>query len=412
MNDIDVLEICQVTLDRQQQVQLDHYVALRAHRDRKDMAWEDDRGQLLRALGVAEAKLAESQKALAKLQSKYNRHKETMKVIEESYTELQAQVHQNQRSNATSASSHVVDSAVATDTKTRVLKREHSEVDWQQPQQQEGKKQQQQQQEGKLKRIPSARSASAAVAAAFRKGEADKRRRLEDAQQAAVAAAADAAAAAAGNKEDYLNEAHPLASQAGGRYAYPSVFPGSTPATAAAVAAAGQTNRGEVSIKKEQLSPTAAAATGGRGKGGGGGRRSEKAVGRGCDTAAAAAAPAKVSRNNGAGASSSSSSSSSGDGKKHQQQSKPRESKHVQSNLSKAARAQLPGRTCSECEAFYRMQKAKGVSSQDIRDVLNNCSRHRQQWTPPTTPDGFWDMSAMSMPTPAAVKQRPLDELR
>ncbi len=406
MNDIDVLEICQVTLDRLQQVQLDHYVALRAHRDRKDMAWEDDRGQLLQALGVAEAKLAESQKALAKLQSKYNRHKETMKVMEESYTELQAQVHQNQRYHATSTSSHVVDSTAPTGTKPRVLKREHSEVDWQQPQQQEGKQQQQQEEEGKLKRIPSARSASAAVAAAFRKGEADKRRRLEEAQQAAVAAAADAAAAA-GNKEDYLNEAHPLAFQAGGRYAYPSVFPGSTPATVAA----GQTNGEEVSIKKEQLSPTAAAATGGRGSGdGGGGRKSGKAAGRGYDTAAAAAAaPAKVSRSKGAGASSS---SSSGDGKKHQQQSKPRESKHVQSNLSKAARAQLPGRTCSECEAFYRMQKAKGVSSQDIRDVLNSCSRHRQQWTPPTTPDGFWDMSAMSMPTPAAVKQRPLDELR
>ena len=85
-----------------------------------------------------------------------------------------------------------------------------------------------------------------------------------------------------------------------------------------------------------------------------------------------------------------------------------REQPYVQTHLSKDARAQLPGRTCDECEAFYKMQKAKGFSSQDIQEVLNSCSRHRQQWTPTGTPEGFWDLSVMSMPTPEPPKKRPL----
>ena len=88
-----------------------------------------------------------------------------------------------------------------------------------------------------------------------------------------------------------------------------------------------------------------------------------------------------------------------------------KEKPYVQVNLTKEARAQLPGRTCCECEAFYKMQKAKGMSSQEIQEVLNNCSRHRQQWTPATTPEGFWNLSVMSMPTPTKPKRPNLDSI-
>lgn len=91
--------------------------------------------------------------------------------------------------------------------------------------------------------------------------------------------------------------------------------------------------------------------------------------------------------------------------------SEAREAPYVQTNLTKEARAQLPGHTCAECEAFYAAQKAKGVDSEEIRDILNTCSRHRQQWAPKSTPEGFWDMSAMSMPTPRPLKKRALDDI-
>ena len=90
---------------------------------------------------------------------------------------------------------------------------------------------------------------------------------------------------------------------------------------------------------------------------------------------------------------------------------KSKEQPHVQTNLTKEARAQLPGHTCAECEAFYAAQKAKGVNSEEIREILNTCSRHRQQWAPKGTPEGFWDMSAMSMPTPKPLRKRPLEEI-
>ena len=88
-----------------------------------------------------------------------------------------------------------------------------------------------------------------------------------------------------------------------------------------------------------------------------------------------------------------------------------RETPYMQTNLTKEARAQLPGHTCAECEAVYAAQKAKGVDPDEIRDILNTCSRHRQQWAPKNTPEGFWDMSAMSMPTPPPLKKRPLDDI-
>ena len=58
-------------------------------------------------------------------------------------------------------------------------------------------------------------------------------------------------------------------------------------------------------------------------------------------------------------------------------------------------RAQLPGFTCHECEKFYKLMVEQGVIDSDSQKqtFLNKCSRHKAQYTPPSTPDGFWDLS-------------------
>lgn len=65
-------------------------------------------------------------------------------------------------------------------------------------------------------------------------------------------------------------------------------------------------------------------------------------------------------------------------------------------------RAAMPGFACTECEQFYRTMLEQGIITDENRgDFLQSCSRHKARWTPPSTPEGFWDLS---LHTPAAWK--------
>jgi hypothetical protein len=71
--------------------------------------------------------------------------------------------------------------------------------------------------------------------------------------------------------------------------------------------------------------------------------------------------------------------------------------KCVESVRSKTLRAALPGFTCEECLKFYETMQQQGIycmsDSQVRRDILQGCSRHKARWTPPSTPEGFWNLT-------------------
>eukprot|EP01039_Chlorochromonas_danica_P000313 gene313-335_t len=65
-------------------------------------------------------------------------------------------------------------------------------------------------------------------------------------------------------------------------------------------------------------------------------------------------------------------------------------------------RAAMPGFACTECEQFYKTMLEQGIITDENRgDFLQSCSRHKARWTPPSTPEGFWDLS---LHTPAGWK--------
>lgn len=60
----------------------------------------------------------------------------------------------------------------------------------------------------------------------------------------------------------------------------------------------------------------------------------------------------------------------------------------------RAERDALPGYTCFECEAFYEAMMQQGIMTEEGRkEHLRQCSRHKAKFTPPTTPEGFWDLT-------------------
>jgi len=57
-------------------------------------------------------------------------------------------------------------------------------------------------------------------------------------------------------------------------------------------------------------------------------------------------------------------------------------------------RQSMPGHVCSECSGFINaICDAPGGDVFDKRRMISECSRHRSRHTPPSTPDGFWDLS-------------------
>jgi len=61
---------------------------------------------------------------------------------------------------------------------------------------------------------------------------------------------------------------------------------------------------------------------------------------------------------------------------------------------NKAARASLPGHECDECKRFYSAMIEQGIFQPGEKlHMLKECSRHKARWTPPSTPEGFWELS-------------------
>jgi hypothetical protein len=56
----------------------------------------------------------------------------------------------------------------------------------------------------------------------------------------------------------------------------------------------------------------------------------------------------------------------------------------------KEKRRMMPGFACEQCQAFCDAVGGGGV---DGNQLLQACSRHRHKWAPPSTPEGFWNLS-------------------
>lgn len=55
----------------------------------------------------------------------------------------------------------------------------------------------------------------------------------------------------------------------------------------------------------------------------------------------------------------------------------------------KDERQKLNGYTCRQCVEYYQ---AKGLSEEEIRHQVGDCSRHRAKYVPPQTPEHFWSV--------------------
>jgi len=54
----------------------------------------------------------------------------------------------------------------------------------------------------------------------------------------------------------------------------------------------------------------------------------------------------------------------------------------------KADRAKLSGWDCWECKEYY---KNLSLSKEELQKRKNQCSRHRNKYERPNTPEGFWN---------------------
>ena len=79
--------------------------------------------------------------------------------------------------------------------------------------------------------------------------------------------------------------------------------------------------------------------------------------------------------------------------------------KYVEVIRKKSERDKLNGYTCHECEKFYSNEN---LSDSQRKAILDRCSRHRYQSTPPpSTPDEFWEVGFPS--TQEYIKKGLLD---
>jgi len=58
---------------------------------------------------------------------------------------------------------------------------------------------------------------------------------------------------------------------------------------------------------------------------------------------------------------------------------------------NKDIRRGLPGHDCEHCRSFINAVCQDGKI--DKQSFLNNCSRHKCEFSPDPTPDGFWELS-------------------
>jgi hypothetical protein len=372
MTELSLREIKVVTERRMRMLFDAQFEALRANEDRIVMGWEDEKAQLMRRLAQTETELTESRRALAKLEGRYSSIKQTVTNMTQNYEHLYHQMKQQQNQTPVSApvpgpvaSSISTSSIVSAPASTQVNLAAERVAGATTSLTAGGKAVKTIEEERKVdgEAIPASSSVYAAAE------QPSKIKRILSSRSAAAAVAA--AYSAQSEKKRRLHESASYAQ--------------------------------EKKAKEDKINGTSASS----------GPETEKPPPLIAHEAPLARMPADTSSSNaGATARQPTLSRPGSTGRQRPQGStkpEPREQRYVQTNLTKAAREQLPGRTCDDCAAFYRMQKAKGISSQDIQSVLNTCSRHRQQWSPTTTPEGFWDMSVMSMPTPKPIKKRALD---
>ncbi|XP_055872485.1 DNA endonuclease RBBP8-like isoform X1 [Biomphalaria glabrata] len=62
---------------------------------------------------------------------------------------------------------------------------------------------------------------------------------------------------------------------------------------------------------------------------------------------------------------------------------------HVQVVRKKDDRKKLEGFSCQECYEYY---KNSGLSDEAMKQKMNECSRHRAKYIPPSTPEHFWSI--------------------
>ncbi len=66
---------------------------------------------------------------------------------------------------------------------------------------------------------------------------------------------------------------------------------------------------------------------------------------------------------------------------------------------SRSEREMVQGHECEECKRYYRIMEQQGLITTStnhecgLNETLRRCSRHKSHWSPPSTPDGFWDLT-------------------
>ena len=78
-----------------------------------------------------------------------------------------------------------------------------------------------------------------------------------------------------------------------------------------------------------------------------------------------------------------------------QQQKKEKVVKVIEVVRGKDARKTLRGFDCERCKQFYD-SFVKQYGEERAAELKQECSRHRSRFTPPKTPEGYWDLSMQS----------------
>ncbi|KAM9303338.1 DNA endonuclease RBBP8 [Morus bassanus] len=67
---------------------------------------------------------------------------------------------------------------------------------------------------------------------------------------------------------------------------------------------------------------------------------------------------------------------------------------HIEVIRKKEERRKLPGHTCKACEVYYA-----DIPEEEREKKLASCSRHRYRYSPPNTPENFWEVGFPSTQT-------------
>lgn len=72
----------------------------------------------------------------------------------------------------------------------------------------------------------------------------------------------------------------------------------------------------------------------------------------------------------------------------------PKQAKFVDVIRKKSERENIPGFECDECRQYFTVLEQQGIFTPGSKaEMLQKCSRHKSRFTPPSTPEGYWDLS-------------------